>query len=120
MSDRRYGPDEHNADYERGREDERAAIVAWLVGYGLPQVANHWPVIDIERGEHLHAGCHAALEAQAVEFRTALANERQRQTANARIGAELRYLLAPGVKRKTYRREMLEALVAAADEVAGR
>ncbi len=70
--------------------------------------------------EQLHAGCHAALEAQAVDFRAALANERQRQTANARIGAELRYLLAPGVKRKTYRREMLEALVAAADEVAGR
>ena len=70
--------------------------------------------------EQLHAGCHAALEAQAVDFRAALANERQRQTANARIGAELRYLLAPGVKRKTYRRELLEALVAAADEVAGR
>jgi hypothetical protein len=48
MSDRRYGPDEHNADYERGREDERAAIVAWLVGYGLPQVAN-----QIDNGLHL-------------------------------------------------------------------
>ena len=30
MSDRRYGADAHNTDYERGREDERAAIVAWL------------------------------------------------------------------------------------------
>ena len=49
--------------------------------------------------EQLHAGCHAALEAQAVDFRAALANERQRQTANALVGAELRYLLAPGVKR---------------------
>lgn len=32
----------------RGREDERAAIVAWLVGYGLPQVAN-----QIDNGLHL-------------------------------------------------------------------
>ena len=30
VSDKRYGVDEHNADYERGRDDERAAIVAWL------------------------------------------------------------------------------------------
>ena len=48
MSDRRYGPDEHNADYERGREAERAAIVAWI-RMNDPD----WPVIDIERGEHL-------------------------------------------------------------------
>lgn len=50
MSDRRYGPDEHNADYERGREDERAAIVAWLSkpGLFLSGVAE-----VIERGEHL-------------------------------------------------------------------
>ena len=31
-----------------GRADERAAIVAWLVGYGLPQVAN-----QIDNGLHL-------------------------------------------------------------------
>lgn len=30
MSNRLYGIDEHNVDYERGREDERAAIVEYL------------------------------------------------------------------------------------------
>ncbi len=53
MSDRRYGADEHNTDYERGREDERAAIVAWLRGrpsgyYGGARVAS-----EIENGVHL-------------------------------------------------------------------
>ena len=33
MSDRRYGSDEHNADYVRGREDERGALVKWLKGF---------------------------------------------------------------------------------------
>ena len=33
---------------EYGRAKERAAIVAWLVGYGLPQVAN-----QIDNGLHL-------------------------------------------------------------------
>ena len=51
MSNRRYGEDEHNADYERGREDERAAIVAWLRATECDEdvaVAN-----NIERGDHL-------------------------------------------------------------------
>ena len=53
MSDSRYGADAHNTDYERGREDERAAIVAWLrdpentVHTGAAMAAY------IERGEHL-------------------------------------------------------------------
>ena len=41
MSDRRYGPDEHNADYERGREDERAAIVAYQLKDARSQ-RNQW------------------------------------------------------------------------------
>jgi len=48
MSDKRYGADEHNADYERGRDDERAAIVAWLLGNGLLHIA-----YTIESGEPL-------------------------------------------------------------------
>jgi len=52
MSDRRYGADEHNSDYERGREAERAAIVSWLAKgvrfFTLSELAR-----DIERGEHL-------------------------------------------------------------------
>ena len=50
MSDRRYGADEHNADYERGREDERAAIVAWLRSIGGN--ADVWADV-VERGDHL-------------------------------------------------------------------
>lgn len=48
MSDSRYGADAHNTDYERGREDERAAIVAWLLGNGLLHIA-----YTIESGEPL-------------------------------------------------------------------
>ena len=55
MSDRRYGADAHNTDYERGREDERAAIVAWL---REPQDESVTPWCElladsIERGDHL-------------------------------------------------------------------
>ncbi len=60
MSDRRYGADEHNADYERGREDERAAIVAWLRHQGKHMWAGDvldatfdYAALDIENGEHL-------------------------------------------------------------------
>ena len=52
MSDRRYGPDEHNADYERGREDERAAIVAWLRIHDVVELGGAF-ADAIERGEHL-------------------------------------------------------------------
>ena len=55
MSDSRYGADAHNTDYERGREDERAAIVAWL---REPQDESVTPWCElladsIERGDHL-------------------------------------------------------------------
>lgn len=54
MSDRRYGPDEHNADYERGREDERAAIVAWLRSCADGVCAEcNGNADDIERGCHV-------------------------------------------------------------------
>ncbi|HQW90867.1 MAG TPA: hypothetical protein PK478_13505 [Nitrospira sp.] len=58
MSDRRYGADAHNTDYERGREDERAAIVAWLreqlsSSTEVWESANDWALGCIERGDHL-------------------------------------------------------------------
>ena len=39
------------AENERLREEERAAIVAWLRGSGDPVIAN-WISAQIERGEH--------------------------------------------------------------------
>ena len=62
MSDRRYGADAHNTDYERGREDERAAIVAWLRRVAdhevkdvnrYPEDAAYWCAAHIENGDHL-------------------------------------------------------------------
>jgi hypothetical protein len=58
MSDSRYGADAHNTDYERGREDERAAIAAWLRASGAVEddaVADAVEAIgnSIERGDHL-------------------------------------------------------------------
>ena len=38
----------YSEGYNAGAVDQRAAIVAWLVGYGLPQVAN-----QIDNGLHL-------------------------------------------------------------------
>ena len=70
--------------------------------------------------EQIHSACHAAMDTTTAEFRASLAAERARQSANSRIGEELRYLLAPGVKRKTYRRSDLEELVAMCDREAGR
>lgn len=56
MSDRRYGADEHNTDYERGREDERAAIVAWLRERALLRWGDAVDyAADIESGQHLRA-----------------------------------------------------------------
>ena len=61
MSDRRYGPDEHNADYERGREDERAAILDMLKAqayrgdgeYNADYVQSvRCIIVDIESGLH--------------------------------------------------------------------
>ena len=61
MSDRRYGPDEHNADYERGREDERAAILDMLKAqayrgdgeYNADYVQSvRCVIVDIESGLH--------------------------------------------------------------------
>lgn len=53
MSDRRYGADAHNTDYERGREEERAAIVAWLRD-GTEPFSSAWVLSEcIVSGEHL-------------------------------------------------------------------
>ncbi len=62
MSDRRYGADAHNTDYERGRADERNAIVAWMRTVAdhevkdvnrYPEDAAYWCAAYIENGEHL-------------------------------------------------------------------
>ena len=53
MSDRRYGADAHNTDYERGREDERAAIVTWLEDAKRGDLSGRYLASFIERGEHL-------------------------------------------------------------------
>ena len=52
MSDRRYGADAHNTDYERGREDERAAIVAMLRDQNWADMSALYVSDHIERGEH--------------------------------------------------------------------
>ena len=54
MSDSRYGADAHNTDYERGREDERAAIVAWLMSTG--HRGDRDVAKDIESGAHQARG----------------------------------------------------------------
>ena len=53
MSDSRYGADAHNTDYERGREDERAAIVAWLEDAKRGDLSGLYLASFIERGDHL-------------------------------------------------------------------
>ena len=55
MSDRRYGPDEHNADYERGREDESQAIVAWLEDAKRGDLSGLYLASFIARGDHLRS-----------------------------------------------------------------
>lgn len=70
MSDRRYGADEHNSDYERGREDERRtgeapmsnvtpiqhAMIAGLAEYIDPAGLETYGLLGIRCGSHLVAG----------------------------------------------------------------
>ena len=70
--------------------------------------------------EQIHGACHAAMDAATAKYRVLLAAERAKQTANSLIGEELRYMVAPGVKRETYRKFELEELVAMCDWRAGR
>jgi len=58
-----------------------------------------------------HLVCHANMEALRAEFRQALADERARADSDAAIGRQVRALLLPGVKRKMYRRDELQAIV---------
>lgn len=52
MSDRRYDTDEHNADYERGHEDERTEILRYLRFWGASRSVLNLAK-DIELGVHL-------------------------------------------------------------------
>lgn len=62
-----------------------------------------------------HAACYMALDEKAAGFRQSLAELRAAIDANAEVGRQVRLLLLPGIKRKTYRREELQAIVDAAD-----
>lgn len=64
-----------------------------------------------------HTVCQLTYDRQRDAYRKARAELIAAIDANARIGAELRKLLLPGVKRKTYRRDELQALVDAADNL---
>lgn len=52
MSDRRYDTDEHNADYERGHEDERTEILRYIRFWGDSRSVLDL-ARDIEREIHL-------------------------------------------------------------------
>ena len=62
-----------------------------------------------------HTVCNLNYAKQRDDYRKAKADLIAAIDANARIGAELRKLLLPGVKRKIYRREELQALIDNAD-----
>jgi hypothetical protein len=62
-----------------------------------------------------HGVCYMSLESKAKQFRAALSDLRHTISANAEVGHEIRLLLLPGIKRKTYRREELQSSVDAAD-----
>lgn len=62
-----------------------------------------------------HTVCHMTNEQQREDFRKAKAELIAAIDANAAVGQAVRRLLLPGVKRKTYRRDELQAIVDAAD-----
>ena len=62
-----------------------------------------------------HTVCHMTHQQLRDDYRKARAELIAAIDANAAIGAEVRRLLLPGVKRKTYRRDELQALIDAAD-----
>jgi hypothetical protein len=66
-----------------------------------------------------HLVCHANLESASAEFRQQLDEIRNRKDADGAIGRGVRRMLQPGVRRKVYRRDELQALVDAADRAAG-
>ncbi len=63
----------------------------------------------------LHAICYATSDERRAEHREQLAKVRAEAGADAEIGRAVRRLLLPGVKRRTWRREELQAIVDAAD-----
>ncbi len=62
-----------------------------------------------------HAACYMALDKVRDDYRRSLSDMRRTISANAEVGHEIRLLLLPGIKRKTYRREELQSIVDAAD-----
>ena len=62
-----------------------------------------------------HTVCNLNYAKQRDDYRKAKAALIAAIDANGHIGAELRKLLLPGVTRKTYRREELQALIDQAD-----
>jgi hypothetical protein len=67
-----------------------------------------------------HAVCHMTLDRTVRDMRAAIENERQLRDADAAIGRAVRRMVWPGVKRRQYRRDELQALVDAADRRFGR
>lgn len=67
----------------------------------------------------VHALCTHNRDKAAREFRAALRQERRYGDAEAAIGREIKRLLLPGVKRKTYRRDELQAIVDRAYQACG-
>ena len=65
-----------------------------------------------------HRICHANAEQRRAEYRAALAEARSQIDADTIIGSRLREWVQPGVRRKTYRRDEIETLIAAADALA--
>ena len=64
-----------------------------------------------------HAACQMSIDKLRVDYRQGLAEARASHEANVRIANTVRLLLLPGIKRKTYRRDELQAIVDAADGV---
>lgn len=67
-----------------------------------------------------HAICYRTSDELRASFRRSLADARAEAGADAAIGRQIRRLLLPGVKRKQYRRDELQAIVDAADAAMGR
>ena len=65
-----------------------------------------------------HKLCHANAERQREDYRAARLQLLREIDANAVIGSRLRSMVLPGVKRKVYRREEIEALIADVDALA--
>ena len=90
-----------------------------MTAHELTAVVPSGPVtIDGVTYSGAHAMCQHRHDKAVAEYRAALAEARRHGDADAAIGRAIRRLLYPGVKRKTYRRDELQAIVDAADRAA--